>query len=73
MPRPTVALRDATRPLTADEASAVLALAAEATAADGSPPLSEQFRLAVQARDHDGVVHLLATGTDGALDRKSVV
>lgn len=67
MPRPTVALRDATRPLTADEGSAVLSLAAEAAAADGSPPLSEQFRLAVQGRDHSGVVHLLATGPDDAL------
>ena len=67
MPRPTVALRDATHPLTADEASAVLSLAADAAAADGSSPLSEQFRLSVQARDHSGVVHLLATSGDGAL------
>lgn len=67
MPCPTVALRDATHPLTTDEASAVLALAAEAAAADGSSSLSEQFRLSVQTRDHEGVVHLLASGTDGAL------
>ncbi|GAA1983579.1 mycothiol synthase [Terrabacter lapilli] len=67
MPRPTVALRDATNPLTADEAAAVLALAADAAAVDGSPPLSEQFRLSVQARDHSGVQHVLAASEDGAL------
>ncbi|MEW1952906.1 mycothiol synthase [Terrabacter sp. NPDC080008] len=67
MPSPTVALRDATTPLTADEAAAVLALAADAAADDGSQPLSEQFRLSVQARDDSGVQHLLATGTDGSL------
>ncbi|CAN7233824.1 mycothiol synthase [Terrabacter sp. LjRoot27] len=67
MPRPTVALRDTTNPLTPDESAAVLALAAEAAAADGSQPLSEQFRLSVRAREHDGVDHLLAVGADGSL------
>ena len=62
MPRPTVALRDTTNPLTPDESAAVLALAAEAADADGSEPLSEQFRLSVRAREHDGVGHLLALG-----------
>lgn len=62
MPRPTVAQRDATNPLTSDEAAAVLALAGAATVADGSQPLSEQFRLSVEAREHDGVHHLLAIG-----------
>jgi mycothiol synthase len=67
MPRPTVALRDATTPLTPIEAEAVLALARDAATADGSQPLSEQFRLSVRARDVDGVVHLLALSPDGAL------
>jgi mycothiol synthase len=67
MPRPTVALRDATTPLTPIEAEAVLALARDAAAADGSEPLSEQFRLSVRSREHDGVVHLLAHSPDGAL------
>jgi mycothiol synthase len=65
MPSPTVALRDATNPLTADESAAVLTLAAEAAAADGSEPLSEQFRLSVRAREQDGVDHWLACGPDG--------
>lgn len=67
MPRPTVAQRDETQPLTDREAGAVLALAAEAARADGSEPLSEQFRLSVRAREHDGVDHLLALGDDGEL------
>jgi mycothiol synthase len=65
MPRPNVALRDATNPLTPDESDAVLALASEAAAVDGSQALSEQFRLSVRAREHDGVDHLLATGPGG--------
>ena len=32
----------------------MLALAEDAAAADGSAPLSEQFRLSVRSRDHDG-------------------
>jgi mycothiol synthase len=67
MPRPNVALRDATNPLTPDESAAVLALASEAAAVDGSQALSEQFRLSVRAREHDGVDHLLATGAGGEL------
>ena len=67
MPRPTVALRDATHPLTPDESASVLVLAADAAAADGAEPLSEQFRLSVRAREHDGVDHLLATDAEGLL------
>jgi mycothiol synthase len=67
MPRPNVALRDATNPLTPDESDAVLALASEAAGVDGSQALSEQFRLSVRAREHDGVDHLLATGAGGEL------
>jgi mycothiol synthase len=67
MPRPTVALRDATTPLTADESAAVLALAEEAASVDGSQALSEQFRLSARSREHDGVDHLLATDAEGAL------
>jgi len=67
MPRPTVALRDATNPLTADESTAVLALAEEAASADGSQALSEQFRLSVRSRQHAGVDHLLAMDADGHL------
>ncbi len=67
MPRPSVALRDTTNPLTPDESVAVLALAARAAAADGSEPLSEQFRLSVRARETDGVEHLLAVGPDGGV------
>ncbi|KRC92181.1 mycothiol synthase [Terrabacter sp. Root85] len=67
MPRPTVALRDTTNPLTPDESATVLALAAEAADADGSEALSEQFRLSVRSREHDGVGHLLALGPDGTL------
>ncbi|GAA3690777.1 mycothiol synthase [Terrabacter ginsenosidimutans] len=67
MPRPNVALRDATNPLTPDESDAVLALASEAAAVDGSQALSEQFRLSVRAREHDRVDHLLATGPGGEL------
>jgi mycothiol synthase len=65
MPRPTVALRDTTNPLTPDESAAVLALAAEAANADGSEPLSEQFRLSVRAREDAGVAHLLVDAPDG--------
>lgn len=67
MPRPNVARRDAMNQLTPDESDAVLALAAEAAALDGSQALSEQFRLSVRAREHDGVDHLLATGAGGEL------
>ncbi|MBC9823868.1 mycothiol synthase [Terrabacter sp. MAHUQ-38] len=67
MPRPTVALRDAITPLSPDESEAVLALAGDAAAADGSQPLSEQFLLAVRSREHVGVVHLLAHSPDGVV------
>jgi mycothiol synthase len=67
MPRPNVALRDAMHPLTAAESAAVLALASDAAAVDGSQALSEQFRLSVRSREHDGVDHLLATDARGVL------
>lgn len=65
MPRPTVVRHDATQPLSSKQAEAVLALADAAAEHDGAPPLSEQFRLSARAREHDGVVHLLALGPDG--------
>jgi mycothiol synthase len=67
MPRPTVALRDATNQLTANESAAVLALAEEAASVDGSQALSEQFRLSVRSGQHAGVDHLLAVDPDGHL------
>ncbi|EWT02529.1 hypothetical protein N865_02325 [Intrasporangium oryzae NRRL B-24470] len=65
MPCPNIVRRDATSPLTAAEAEAVLALAARSEEADGGAPLSEQFRLSVRARDVDGVVHVLAFDEKG--------
>ena len=57
--------RGASQPLTEAEARAVLGLAAEAEQADGAPPLSEQFRLSVEAREAGGVLHLLAVDASG--------
>lgn len=48
-----------TTQLTAAEADEILSLTAEATRADGSKPLSEQFLLSVQSQDPD-VTHLLS-------------
>lgn len=67
MPSPTIARHDTTHPLSADQADAVLALADAAAAHDGAQPLSEQFRLSVRAREHDGVDHLLALADDGSV------
>ncbi|MGO4596041.1 mycothiol synthase [Terrabacter sp. 2RAF25] len=67
MPAPTIARHDTTHPLPAEQAEAVLALADAAAAHDGARPLSEQFRLSVQAREHDGVEHLLALAADGSV------
>lgn len=66
MSRAEIEQRDRTRPLAEDEAGEILALAIEAEAADGSPPLSEQFRLSVESRDPD-VTHLLAYAAGRAL------
>lgn len=55
---PELLVRDARSPLTEAEAQTVLALAAEAARADGSEPLSEQFRLSVQSRSGE-VTHIL--------------
>jgi mycothiol synthase len=57
--------RGASQPLTEAEARAVLGVAAEAAQADGAPPLSEQFRLSVEAREAGGVLHLLAVDASG--------
>ena len=62
MPSTNIVRRDADHPLTAAESGAVLDLAARAADADGSAPLSEQFRLSVRSCDVDGVLHLLAHG-----------
>jgi mycothiol synthase len=67
MPPPTVAVRDQLDPLTEAEAAAVLALAEDAARHDGFAPLSEQFRLSVRSRDHDGVEHVLALDAVGAV------
>jgi mycothiol synthase len=67
MPRATIARHDATHPLPHERAEAVLALADAAADNDGAQPLSEQFRLSVRAREHDGVDHLLALADDGSV------
>jgi mycothiol synthase len=67
MPSPTVAVRDQQDPLTEAEAAAVLTLAEDAARHDGFAPLSEQFRLSVRSRDHDGVEHVLALDAVGAV------
>lgn len=63
-PEPTT--RDDRSPLTPEEAAAILALADEASAVDGAPPLSEQFRLSVESRD-GSVTHLLSYAAGLAL------
>ncbi|MEO7132355.1 MAG: mycothiol synthase, partial [Dermatophilaceae bacterium] len=76
MPTVTVLRRDAQRPLTAAESSSVLAAVTATTLADGASPLSEQFRLSLDAgdvdrdvdRDRNGVWHLLARHDDGSAD-----
>ena len=64
---PTLAVRDEQHPLTTEEAEAVLTLAEEVSRRDGSPPLSEQFRLSAASRDVDGVDHVLALDEAGAV------
>jgi mycothiol synthase len=59
--------RGGAQSLTEAEARAVLALAAEAAQADGAPPLSEQFRLSVEAREAGNVLHLLAVDDSGGV------
>ncbi len=65
MPLPTIARHDAADPLPQERADAVLALARAAAEHDGSQPLSEQFRLSVRAREHEGVEHLVALAAGG--------
>ncbi len=67
MPSATVSHRDPSRPLSPEEATEATSLARRAAAADGSEPLSEQFRLSLTARDHEGVDHLLAYAADDRL------
>lgn len=64
MARTNIFLRDASVPPTEAESEAVLALAAAAAEVDGGSALSEQFRLSVEARDVDEVVHLMALEDD---------
>ncbi|MEO7752140.1 MAG: mycothiol synthase [Terracoccus sp.] len=67
MPAATVSRRDPSHPLTPEEASEAASLAERAAAADGSQPLSEQFRLSLTAGEHEGVEHLLAYAADDRL------
>jgi len=59
MARFPIVRRGRSHPLRSEEADAVLALVSSATAVDGAPPLSEQFRLSVESRDR-AVTHLLS-------------
>lgn len=54
-----VVRREPADQLRPEESAAVLDLLSSATAADGAPPLSEQFRLSVESRD-PSVTHLLS-------------
>lgn len=67
MSQPTIARRDDRSLLKPVEARAILRLAERAAEHDGAAPLSEQFRMAVEARDGEGVVHLLAYAAEHAL------
>lgn len=53
-------MRDGSTPLTEAERDAVLRLVAAAATAEGGSALSEQFRLSLEARESQGVVHVLA-------------
>ena len=61
----SIELRDG-QPLRLDESRRVLEIAAEAEATDGSPPLSEQFRLSVESGDPN-VTHVLSYAAEQAL------
>lgn len=63
----TIERRGAPAPLTPAESHAILRLAERAREADGSAPLSEQFRMSVEARDGENVTHLLAYAAERAL------
>lgn len=63
----TIERRDARSPLTPAESHAVLRLAERARETDGNPPLSEQFRMSVEARDDHSSTHLLAYAAERAL------
>ncbi|HET7396938.1 MAG TPA: mycothiol synthase [Intrasporangium sp.] len=67
MPPTTISRRDHASGLADTEARQVLDLAARTAAADGAPALSEQFRLSLEARETDGVTHLLAYAGTPAL------
>lgn len=67
MNEPTIVLRGSSVPLRPVETTAILRLARRARERDGADPLSEQFRMAVEARDGDGVTHVLAYAAERAL------
>jgi mycothiol synthase len=67
MNEPTIVLRGSSVPLRPVETTAILRLARRAREQDGIDPLSEQFRMAVEARDGDGVSHVLAYAAERAL------
>lgn len=67
MTEPTIVLRGSSAPLRPVETTAILRLARRARDLDGADPLSEQFRMAVEARDGDGVTHVLAYAAERAL------
>lgn len=73
MPPVHVSRRTAHQPLTAAESAAVLAAAATASDADGSAPLSEQFRLALEAREVDEVEHVLAHSDEAYAAEPAIV
>ena len=55
-----VTVHDASYPLSDADVAASLAVAADAAVADGSAPLSEQFRLALRAASTEGARHVVA-------------
>ena len=67
MPPVNISRRNRQRPLSASEAADALALADHVRAADGTDALSEQYRLAIEARDVDRVEHLLTYAEEPAL------
>jgi mycothiol synthase len=61
-----VTVHDASAPLSEADVAGALAVAASAADADGSPPLSEQFRLALRSASTEGAQHVVAR-SDGAV------
>lgn len=73
MPPVHLSRRTAHQPLTAAESAGVLSAAAAVSDADGSAPLSEQFRLALEAREVDGVEHVLAHSDESYAAEPAIV